>query len=145
MSTTVDDPALMPRARRPRWVPAPGGVGGVSEDPLFVLDAQRVAGAPASGAALAALGRAAAAAEEALRAAAASGDETGAQPALDALEAAVRELGAGHRALRARIDHGAHAIVEPAVPRPLGAYEHDLASTRPEWRQVRPPHATERP
>jgi hypothetical protein len=35
--------------------------------------------------------------------------------------------------LSVRVDAGVHALIEPAVPRVLAAYEADLSSTRPVW------------
>ncbi len=143
MSVTVDDPAQMSVARRPWWIRGGDGLGGDSEDALFVVEPARLEGRRPDPAALAAVARAAAAAGEALSRAAATGDLARSRGALEGLEAAVRDLGNDVRPLRARIDRGAHAVVEPAVPRPLAAYERDLAATRPEWRKVAPPHGVE--
>ena len=38
-----------------------------------------------------------------------------------------------------RIDRGAHALVEPALPLALETYETSLAETRPRWRAVAAP------
>jgi len=78
MSVTVDDPAQMAPARRPRWLGH-----GLSEDRLFALPAPAVGGA-----------------------------------------------------LTVRMNRGAHGLVEPTQPRPLVAYEVDLAATRPKWQGI---------
>jgi len=79
MSVTVDEPKLMPPARRPTWLK------GAGEDPLFFINKEKIVSP-----------------------------------------------------LTIRLDKGAHAFVEPTLPRPLFDYENDLARTQPDWMEIEP-------